>query len=163
MTAGGEGLAVMRGLSPMQGRRWIGPSLLAWGGVWAFWLAATRRSHPSLALAVIVTTALVAAYAIAAYVNHLVLIPRFWRPGRRGGYAARLAIVMASLTAAALFVIRVAYRRLVGPDPDPNGVYKHFAVDLIGMVVHLAVVVVVVRLATGATNGAIQRTRPTGR
>jgi ABC-type antimicrobial peptide transport system permease subunit len=53
--------------------------------VWAFWLLATRRSHPSLTLAVIVTTALVAAYATAAYVNHLALVPRLWRAGHRAG------------------------------------------------------------------------------
>src|SRR5262245_34443769 len=107
----------------MQERGWIAPSLWAWGGVWAFWLAATRRSHPSLTLAVIVTTALVMAYAAAAYVNHLALIPRLWRPGYRGAYVAWLIVVMVTLTASALVVIRVAYLGLMGPDPDPHGVY----------------------------------------
>ena len=136
----------------IQGRRWIGASLGAWCGVWAFWLLATRRSHPSLTLAVIVTTALVAAYATAAYINHLALIPRLWRPGHRAGYVALLAVVMVGLTASALVIIRTAYHGLAGPDPDPNGVYKHFAIDLCGMAVHLAAVMAVVgavRLTTG--------------
>ena len=128
----------------MQERRWIALSLVAWGVVWAFWLVATRRSHPSLTLAVIVTTALVAAYAAAAYVNHLALIPRLWRSGHRGGYMAWLAVVMVTLTASALLVIRVAYLRSLGPDPDPNGVYKHFAIDLCGMAVHLAAAMAIV-------------------
>jgi hypothetical protein len=35
----------------------------------------------------------------------------------------------------------------VGPDPDPNGAYKHFAIDLFGMVVHSVVAARVVTLA----------------
>jgi hypothetical protein len=143
----------------MQERRWIASSLWAWGGVWAFWLAATRRFHPSLTLAVIVTTALVAAYAAAAYLNHLALIPRLWRPGNRIGYVAWLTVVMVTLTTSALVVIRVAYLGLLGPDPDPNGVYKHFAIDLCGMAVHLAAVMAVVG-AIKVANGRAERCDP---
>jgi hypothetical protein len=115
----------------------LGLSLVAWAGVWAFWLAATRTFHPTFALAVIVTTSLVVAYAVAAYVNHLVLVPRLWMAGRRWRYAAWLAATMALLTAGALAVIRVSYFGLSGADPDPNGMYKHYAIDLFGMAVHL--------------------------
>ena len=31
-----------------------------------------------------------------------------------------------------------------GPDADPNGAYKHFAIDLFGMAVHLGVAALVV-------------------
>lgn len=55
----------------------LGLSLVAWVGVWAFWLAVTHKFHPTFALAVIVTPSLVVAYAVAAYVNHLVLVPWF--------------------------------------------------------------------------------------
>ncbi len=112
-------------------------SVVAWAGAWAFWLAATRDFHPTLALAAVVTTALVAAYAAAAYANHYALIPRLRADGRAGRYAAALAAVMVILTSAALAVIRVSYRELWGPDADPNGAYKHFAIDLLGMGVHL--------------------------
>jgi hypothetical protein len=146
----------------VQERRWIAASLGAWVAVWAFWLAVTCRSHPSLCLAVIVTTALVGAYAAAAYVNHLALIPRLWRPGHRRGYAAWLTVLMVALTAPALAVIRIAYFRLAGPDADPNGAYKHFAIDLCGMAFHLAAVAAVVGVVkrwSGTANDVIRQTR----
>jgi hypothetical protein len=115
----------------------IALSLLTWVGVWAFWLVATRGYHPTRFLAVVVTTSLVVAYATAAYINHLALVPRFWRSGHRVRYACWLAAVMVVLTAAALVVIRASYAASWGPDPDPNGAYKHFAIDLFGMAVHL--------------------------
>jgi hypothetical protein len=141
----------------------MAPSLGAWVGVWGFWFVATRRFHPSLCLAVIVTTALVAAYAAAAYVNHLTLIPRLWRPGYRGGYVAGLTVVMVALTVSALAVIRIAYLRLAGPDPDPRGVYKHFVIDLCGMGLHLvavAAVLAVIERATGRSKRCNPRTPP---
>ncbi len=110
---------------------------MAWLGVWAFWLTVTHTFHPTFALAVIVTTSLVVAYAAAAYINHLVLVPRLWMAGRRWRYAAWLAATMALLTAGALAGIRVSYFELSGPDADPNGVYKHYAIDLFGMATHL--------------------------
>lgn len=129
----------------MYARQSMGLSLLVWIGVWAFWLGLTHRYHPTLTLAVIVTTALVSAYAIAAYVNHIALIPRLWRTGRKRQYAAVLAVVMVALTGCALAIIRFAYFQLAGPDPDPRGAYKHFAIDLFGMAVHLTAAWVVVR------------------
>ncbi|MFO0809938.1 MAG: hypothetical protein U0746_15055 [Gemmataceae bacterium] len=121
----------MRRLSPFA--LW----LLAWAAVWAFWFATTQNFHPTRTLAAIVTTVLVAAYAAAAFVNHRVLVPRLWSPGRRWRYAVALAAVMVALTAAALGVIRISYRELWGPDADSHGAYKHFAIDLFGMAVHL--------------------------
>jgi hypothetical protein len=144
------------------GRFWcLGLSLAAWVGVWAFWLAVTHDFHPLFALAVVVTTSLVAAYAAAAYVNHLVLVPRLWAAGRRWSYAAALAATTAGLTAAALAVIRAAYAAWWGPDADPNGAYKHFAIDLFGMAVHLlaaaGVVAVGRRLCRGPAGGGRHR------
>jgi hypothetical protein len=71
-------------------------------------------------------------------VNHLILIPRFWRTGHLGRYTAWLVVMMVLLTAAALSVIRMSYAALWGLDPDKDGVCKHFAIDLFGMAVHLA-------------------------
>ena len=120
-------------------------TLLAWSGVWAFWLFATRDSHPSFTLSLIVTTSLMVAYALAAHLNHLWLIPRYWVTGRRGMYSCCLSGSMLLLNGAALTVIRVSYFQLWGPDADPNGTSKHFAIDLFGMVVHLLLAVLVVR------------------
>ena len=51
-------------------------ALMAWVAVWIFWLTTTRTFHPTFGLAVIVTTSLVVAYALAAALNHRVLLPR---------------------------------------------------------------------------------------
>jgi hypothetical protein len=122
-------------------------SFLAWIAVWAFWLVTTHRFHPTWSLALIVTTCLVTAYAIAAYVNHLILLPWFRTSRNKARYFSALSVTMVILTAAALTVIRMSYTSYLGPDPDPNGVYKHFAIDLFGMAVHLIFVAVIVRVA----------------
>jgi hypothetical protein len=106
----------------------------------------TRHFHPTLLLAVIVTTSLVSAYAIASYLNHTVLIPRFWVTQRRLRYGVWLLLLMAILTAVALTILRTAYLTMLGPDPDPNGVYKHYAIDFFGMVVHVSAAAGVMRL-----------------
>jgi hypothetical protein len=124
--------------------RLLAASLLGWVGVCVFWLALTHDFHPTFPLAVIVTTSLVTAYAVAAYVNHLVLVPRLWSADHRWRYATWLAITMALLTAGALAIIRVSYLALWGPDADPYGAYKHYAIDLFGMAVHVSVAAAVV-------------------
>jgi hypothetical protein len=117
----------------------IAGSLVAWLAVGSFWLITTGGFHPTWELAVIATSTLVSAYAAAAYVNHLVLIPRYWRAGRYRKYAAALGITMAVLTAVGLAIIRTCYFMKLGPDPDPNGVYVHYGIDFIGMAFHLIV------------------------
>lgn len=112
-------------------------ALMAWVAVWIFWLATTRTFHPTFGLAVIVTTSLVVAYAVAVTLNHRVLLPRERATGHRARYLLELAVTMVALTVLALTVIRVSYARTLGPDPDPNGVYKHFVIDLFGMAVHV--------------------------
>jgi hypothetical protein len=128
----------------MKQSRAIAWSVLAWIAVGLFWLFATHSYHPTRTLALIVTTALVSAYALAAYVNHGLLIPRFLRRGRWGAYLFSLLLAMGLLTALALAVIRVSYFRLWGPDADPNGAAKHFVIDLAGMAVHLVAAAAVV-------------------
>lgn len=119
-------------------------SLFGWLAASAFWLALTHRFHPTFSLAIIVTTCLVIAFALASYVNHLVLIPRFWALKRRWGYVGWLFVTMAVFTAIALAIIRISYFNLFGPDADPNGLYKHFAIDFFGMMVHVAVAALLV-------------------
>jgi hypothetical protein len=119
-------------------------SLFGWLVAWAFWLALTHRFHPTFALALIVTTCLIVAFAAASYCNHLVLVPRFWALNRRWEYVCWLSVTMAMFTAIALAIIRISYFNLFGPDSDPNGVYKHFAIDFFGMMVHVAVAALLV-------------------
>jgi hypothetical protein len=115
----------------------IGWSLVAWMAVATFWLVTTRSYHPTWGLAVIVTASLIIAYAGATYVNHLLLIPRYGKTCHYGRYALLLLTTMAIFTGVALAVIRLSYYTLHGPDPDPNGVYVHYAIDFFGMAVHV--------------------------
>lgn len=131
----------------MASLRWIVGSMIAWLGVWALWLSLTWKFHPTLGLALIVTTSLVAAYANVVSLDHLVLRPVLWRNGQRVRYVASLTFLMAFLTALALFVIRISYKLMWGPDSDPNGVFKHFAIDLFGMAVHLVIASAVLHVA----------------
>ncbi len=51
---------------------------------------------------------------------------------------------MAMFTVIALAFIRISYFELFGPDADPYGVYKHFAIDFFGMLVHVAIAALIV-------------------
>jgi len=120
-------------------------SVVAWIAVWAFWLATTRSYHATWPLAVIATTALVSAYAAAAYVNHLVLVPRLLRNGWNLRYASSLIGIMMLFTAAALAVLRLFYVKILGPFPVRPW-YEDYAIDLFGMVVHVLAAAAVVSL-----------------
>lgn len=134
-------------------------SLLAWGGVWAFWLATTHTFRPTLAVAVIVTTSLVTAYAAASGVNHLILVPRHWWAGPRWTYAGWLAATMCALTGTGLVIIRLSYRTMWGPGADPRGAYRHYLIDLCGMVVHVGGAAVAVASRQRPTNRRVEPTR----
>jgi hypothetical protein len=121
-------------------------SMMAWASVWAFWLLLTHRYHPTFVLALIVTTSLVVAFAAAAYCNHFVLMPRLWATKKPGQYFAWLIATMVLFTTIALAIIRVSYFYLFGPDADPYGLYKHFVIDLFGMIVHVSLAALIVRV-----------------
>jgi hypothetical protein len=125
-------------------KRSIVVSLFGWLVAWAFWLSLTHRFHPTFALALIVTTSLIAAFAAASYCNHLILVPRLWELKRPWEYVCWLAATMAIFTAIALAIIRISYFAMFGPDADPYGVYKHFAIDFFGMMLHVAIAALIV-------------------
>jgi hypothetical protein len=120
-------------------------SMFGWLGAWVFWLLSTYRFHPTFSLALITTTSLVCAFAGATYCNHCVYIPRFWSVNKRWQYWVWLAGTMTILTAIALAIIRVSYLRALGPDSDPYGLVKHYAIDLFGMIVHVGIAAWIVR------------------
>ena len=124
-------------------------SMFAWIAVWGFWLTLTYGFHPTFLLALIVTTSLVSVYSVASYVNHLVLVPRLSARGMGWRYLISLVAVMALLTAVGLAMIRLSYLMTLGPDPDPYGLYKHYAIDLFGMVVHVGAAALIVRFKQG--------------
>ena len=132
--------------SKMSRARLFGWSLLAWVGVGLFWFVTTRGFHPSRTLAIVVTVSLVTAYAIASYLNHLVLIPQYWRTGHYFRYVTWLIASMVLLTAAAFAVLRTWYIASLGPGRDPGGLYINYAIDLFGMAVHLLLAAFLVQL-----------------
>lgn len=111
--------------------------ILLWLLLLAFWIVFSIDYHPTLLIDVIVTSLLLVAYASAIYLNHLVLIPRFFRSHRYLQYSLGLFVYMAALTFLALFAIRATYFSLC--DPNQIGDYwQHYAIDLFGMMVHVA-------------------------
>jgi hypothetical protein len=111
-------------------------SLLTWAVVAAFWLVTTRNYHATWSRAFVVTGSLMAAYATAVYVNHQVLVPRYWG-GRFGTYGLLLATTMSVFTAVALTVNLLEDIRKSGLDLNAFLVCKHYAIDFFGMAVHV--------------------------
>ncbi len=118
--------------------------MAAWTGVGVFWFVVTRGIHPRLSLAVIVSTSLITTFAAGAYINHLVLIPRYLDSGRTGRYVVTLFRMVVALTAVTLSINRTSYLLTLGPDPDPYGLYKHYGIDFVLIATHLLAVVAVV-------------------
>ncbi|MFN7930211.1 MAG: hypothetical protein U0Y68_20260 [Blastocatellia bacterium] len=120
-------------------------SVVGWFTVFFFWLFATRSFHPTLVLAVIVTTALIGAYACASYLQHLYLIPRYREHNKRQAYYVAMTGTMLGLTALALLIIRICYLYLFGPYPV-NYLVVDYALDLFGMLVHVTLAMWVVHV-----------------
>ena len=109
-----------------------------WAGVFTFWLLATRGHHPNLVIAVLATAVLVAAFALAVYVNGLFLLPRFARRGLRARYAVSLVATLIVLDLAAVLLIQLVYDRLWGPDPLRYGFWFNAASEGVLIIIHLA-------------------------
>lgn len=119
--------------------------VFAWIAVWVFWVVTTRHFHPTLGLALIVTTSLVVAYAAAVQINHGVLLPRYWRQGRHFFYVTWLVVAMLTFTALALVTLRTFYIAQIGRERVGDAL-QHFVIDLFGMVVHVAAAALIVRM-----------------
>ncbi|HPH64158.1 MAG TPA: hypothetical protein PLF40_00360 [Kofleriaceae bacterium] len=136
---------MMARLAPQPLRGWLLASLLLWVAIGIGWLRLTRGFHATDQLAAIATASLVTAYAAAAYLNHLVLIPRYWRTGQHKRYALTLLAAMLTLTAIALAVLRTFYIRAIGP-AAVNRLEVDFALDFFGMLVHVSAAALVVHV-----------------
>jgi hypothetical protein len=116
-----------------------------WSGVFTFWLIATRRHHPTLTIAILATAVLVAAFALAVYVNALLLRPRYSRLWLQ--YAVLLVATVAVLDLGAVLLIQFIYDRLWGPDPLRYGFWFNVASEGVLITIHLAAAMGVMRLA----------------
>lgn len=115
--------------------------MIAWTAVAAFWFALTANHHPTRGLAVGVTITLVAASAIAAHLNlGLRARKRRDRTTERRVWAVLVPSVLI-LTAVALAIIRLLYTEA---GFTPGSVAYHYAIDLAGIVVHVAATAAVV-------------------
>ena len=126
-----------------------------WLCVFALWLVATRQFHPTWTIAVCATAVLVAASALAVYLNALVLRPRFARQRLR--YAVSLFATIVLLDLLAVLSIGAVYDRLWRPDPLRFGFWFNLASDGFIIVLHLLAATAVVWLARGKTKDAPHR------
>jgi hypothetical protein len=118
-----------------------------WSGVFTFWLIVTRRHHPTLTIAILATAVLVAAFALAVYVNALLLKPRYARARLWSKYALLLMATVALLDLEAVLLIQFIYDRLWGPDPLRYGFWFNVASEGVLIIIHLAAAMGVMRLA----------------
>ena len=118
-----------------------------WTGVFTFWLLVTRSHHPTLAIALSATAVLVAAFALAVYINSLFLLPRLARRGFRLQYAVSLLVTIAVLDLAAVLVIQLIYDYLWGPDPLRYGFWFNVASEGVLIIIHLAAAMGIMWLA----------------
>lgn len=109
-----------------------------WLAVFLFWLFVTRGFHPTLAIAMLATAVLVAAFALAVYANDLFLLPRLARRRLWLRYALSLLLVVVILDLAAVLLIQFIYDQLWGPDPLRYGFWFNMASDGAGIILHLA-------------------------
>jgi hypothetical protein len=116
-----------------------------WLCVFALWLAATRRFHPTWTIAGSATAILVSASALAVYLDAFVLRPRFARRRLWPQYALTLFAAVAVLDLAAVLSIGAVYDWLWRPDPLRFGFWFNVLSDGFIILLHLAVAAFVMR------------------
>jgi hypothetical protein len=111
--------------------------VVLWLGLWISWLLATRHYHPTLLIAVLATTILVSASALAVYINRNVLQTLFARHRSLLKYAVLLIALLVALDLTAVLSIQRIYDLLWGPDPNRFGFWFNFGSDGFIIVLHL--------------------------
>jgi hypothetical protein len=114
----------------------IATHLLSWLCMAGFWLMVLRAHHPTFTIAILATALLIASYAIAVYINQLLLIPRFQTWGF-AYYLIVLAIVLFCLTVTGVLSIQAVYDFFWGPDRRCFGFWFNFTTDLCGMIIYV--------------------------
>ncbi len=116
-----------------------------WLCVYALWLVATSRFHPTWTIAVSATAILVSASAAAVYLNALVLRPRFARRRLWPQYALSLLAAVAVLDLAAVLSIGAVYDWLWRPDPLRFGFWFNVLSDGFIILLHVGAAAFVMR------------------
>ena len=112
--------------------------LLAWAGVFLFWLFATRQFHPRLGIALAATAILVSASALAVYLDRLWLRPQLAPRRLSWQYVASLVASVLTLDVLAVVSIQLVYGWLWHPDPLRFGFWFNVASDGFIIALHLA-------------------------
>jgi hypothetical protein len=109
-----------------------------WSGVYTFWLVATRNHHPTWTIAASATAVLVTAFALAVYINALLLLPRFARRHLWLQYIVSLIVAIIVLDLVAVLLIQIIYDYLWGLDPLRYGFWFNVASEGVLIIIHLA-------------------------
>jgi hypothetical protein len=123
-----------------------------WLCVFVLWLVNTRNFHPTWTVAVCATAILVAASALAVYMDALVLRPRFAR--RWSLHAASVFVTIVVLDLAAVFSIGAVYDWLWRPDPLRFGFWFNFLSDGFIILLHVLVAAWLARRSRGKAEAA---------
>lgn len=91
-----------------------------------------------MTIAICATAALVLSFAVAVYINSLVLLPGFAQRGLWLRYALALVVMVAVLDLGVVLLIQFIYDKLWGADPLRYGFWFNMAMDGAGIVLHLA-------------------------
>ena len=121
--------------------------LALWSGVFAFWLLVTRSHHPTWIVAASVTAVLVTAFALAVYVNSLLLWPEFARRRLWLRYLLSLLPLVAVLDLAAVLLIQLVYDWLGVPRAGRYSFWFNMASDGAGIIMHVVAALGVVWIA----------------
>ncbi|HYW08968.1 MAG TPA: hypothetical protein VE913_18560 [Longimicrobium sp.] len=139
--------------------------LLGWIALTSLAMVLVRAHHPTLLINALATSLLFASFAVAVYINHLVLIPRLLNADRPAPYVVALLLTMVGVTLAAVLGIQFVYDLLWGPDPLRYGFWFNFASDFTGTLLHVVGAAVLVwlakpRLAPAAKRGVAAENGP---
>ena len=111
--------------------------LVVWFGVFTFWLLVTRQHHPTWMVAALATAVLVSAFALAAYLNSLLLWPKFAKRRRWLPYLLALLTTVAVIDLVAVLSIQLIYDWLWGTDAGRYSFWFNLTSDGAGIIVHV--------------------------
>jgi hypothetical protein len=126
-----------------------------WSGVFIFWLFVTRQHHPTWLVAALATATLVSAFALAVYVNSLLLWPKYAKRRLWLTYLLTLLLTVAVIDFVAVLLIQFIYDWLWGTDAGRYSFLFNMASDGAGIIVHVIAAMVVMWIAT-----YLRRNRP---
>ena len=128
--------------------------LALWSGVFLFWLLVTRQHHPTWIVAAAATAVLVSAFALAVYVNSLILWAKFAKRRRWLRYLLALLALVAAIDLVTVLLIQLVYDWLGVTRAGRYGFWFNMASDGAGIIVHVVAAMGVMWIARYVRRGA---------